>query len=187
MVLGLGHLRVIQTFEEDNWAMRPELVDAQIKADLAAGLVPIACVATLGTTSTCAFDPLTQIANVCKSHGVWVHVDAAYGGAYACLPELAHLFEGLELVDSFCVNCHKKLLCPFDLSCLYVVDRKPILEALSLQPEYLRNAASESGAVVDYEHWQVCRLAWYCPKQTLRAGVFLCKHARSFLKLSTRG
>ena len=59
------------------------------------------------------------------------------------------------MVDSFCVNCHKKLLCPFDIAALYVADRKPILDALSLQPEYLRNAASDSGAVVDYEHWQM--------------------------------
>ena len=73
----------------------------------------------------------------------------------ACLPELAELFDGVELCDSFCVNCHKKLLCPFDLAALYVADRGPLLAALSLTPEYLKNSASDSGAVVDYEHWQL--------------------------------
>ena len=71
------------------------------------------------------------------------------------LPELGYLYEGLENADSFVVNCHKKLLCPFDLSAMYVADREPILNALSVQPEYLRNCASDSGTVVDYEHWQI--------------------------------
>lgn len=80
-----------------------------------------------------------------------------YGGAYACLPELDALFAGVSHrgVDSFCVNCHKKLLCPFDLSVLYLSDRYPVIRALSVSPEYLRNAASDSGAVVDFEHWQL--------------------------------
>lgn len=78
-----------------------------------------------------------------------------YGGSYACLDELSHHFRGLELVDSFVVNCHKKLLCPFDLSALFLADRRPVLEALSVSPEYLKNDASDSSAVVDFEHWQV--------------------------------
>ena len=92
-----------------------------------------------------------EIGKICQEMDLWLHIDAAYGGAYACLPEMEEKFKGLELANSFCVNCHKKLLCPFDLAALYVADRKHLLDALSLQPEYLRNAHSESGAVVDFE------------------------------------
>jgi len=154
MVLGLKH-HVIPTAEPHNWTLQATDLAAAIKADLASGLLPIAAVATTGTTSTCTFDSLPPIAEVCKQQRIWLHVDAAYGGAYACLPQMRSKFEGLEQCDSFVVNCHKKLLCPFDLAALYVADRKPILDALSLQPEYLRNEFSESGAVVDFEHWQM--------------------------------
>lgn len=155
MILGIGHLRSVQAKEEDAWALTADAIEAAIREDLKVGLVPIAIVGTSGTTSSCAFDPLDELAAVAANYGLWTHVDAAYGGAYACLDELKPKFKGLEMVDSFCVNCHKKLLCPFDIAALYVADRKPILDALSLQPEYLRNAASDSGAVVDYEHWQM--------------------------------
>jgi len=154
MVLGTRH-RELATYKKHNWALQAEALRAAIKEDLAAGLTPVACVATCGTTSSCAFDPIPEIASVCKEHNLWLHIDAAYGGAYACLDALSDKFAGLEDVDSFCVNCHKKLLCPFDLAALYVADRRPILHALSLQPEYLRNPASASGAVIDFEHWQM--------------------------------
>ena len=137
------------------YAMQPAALQAAIEEEIDLGRVPLMVVATTGTTSSCAFDPVQEIASVAKRYGAWIHIDAAYGGAYACLPQLQPLFLGLELCDSFVVNCHKKLLCPFDLAAMYVADRRPLLDALSLQPEYLRNAASESGAVVDYEHWQL--------------------------------
>jgi len=154
MVLGLI-CRVVGTFEADNFEMRGEPLAKAVEADVAAGLTPVACVATTGTTTSCAFDRLPEIADVCQAHGLWLHIDAAYGGAYSCLPEYADKFRGLDRCDSFCVNAHKKLLIPFDLSALYLADRKPVLAALALTPEYLRNAPSESGAVVDYEHWQL--------------------------------
>lgn len=110
---------------------------------------------TSGTTTSCAFDPLVELGDVCLQYRLWLHVDAAYGGAYACLDEVRSLFAGLERCNSLCVNAHKKLLIPFDLTALYVADRRPLLAALALTPEYLRNEASESDAVVDYEHWQL--------------------------------
>jgi len=154
MVLGLEH-HIVQTKAGDNWALQAVDVQTAIDEDIANGRHPIAIVATTGTTSSCAFDPLPPLVEVATKHNLWLHIDAAYGGAYACIPKLRPLFAGLEGADSFCVNCHKKLLCPFDLAALYVADRKPVLDALSLQPEYLRNAASDSGAVVDFEHWQM--------------------------------
>eukprot|EP00929_Paragymnodinium_shiwhaense_P057893 TRINITY_DN28997_c0_g1_i1.p1 TRINITY_DN28997_c0_g1~~TRINITY_DN28997_c0_g1_i1.p1 ORF type:complete len:557 (+),score=88.69 TRINITY_DN28997_c0_g1_i1:55-1671(+) len=154
MVLGLT-FRSVATSEADNFELRGEALARAIEADLTLGLTPVACVATSGTTTSCAFDRLPEIADVCATHDMWLHIDAAYGGAYSCLPEYATRFAGLERCDSFCVNAHKKLMIPFDLAALYLADRKPVLEALALTPEYLRNAASESGAVVDYEHWQL--------------------------------
>lgn len=156
MILGITNHRLIKTKSSHNYAMQAADLRMAIEDEIAQGRVPLAVVATTGTTSSCAFDPLVQIGEVCQQYGnLWLHVDAAYGGAYACLPELEYLFRGLNHADSFVVNCHKKLLCPFDLACMYVADRRPVLAALSLQPEYLRNAASDSGAVVDYEHWQL--------------------------------
>jgi aromatic-L-amino-acid decarboxylase len=156
LVLGVGHYRQLPTCEEDGWGLRGETLRRAVLSDREhEGLFPIAAVATPGTTSSCAFDRIDELADVSEDLGLWLHVDAAYGGAYACLPEEAPRFSGCERADSFCVNCHKKLLCPFDLAALYVADRAPLLEALSLQPEYLRNAASASGAVVDFEHWQL--------------------------------
>ena len=154
MILGI-RCRVVKTSFENGFAMQAADLDKAVEEDVKMGLTPVAAVATTGTTSSCAFDPLVPIAECCKKRGMWLHVDAAYGGAYACLDEMADKFEGLDDVDSFCVNCHKKLLCPFDIAALYVANRRPILDALSLQPEYLRNAHSESGAVVDFEHWQM--------------------------------
>lgn len=155
MVLGIGHHRVVKTKAEHHYALDALDVQIALEEEVAVGRIPIVVVATTGTTSSCAFDPIPAIAEVAGMFNCWVHIDAAYGGAYACLPQLHALFAGLEQVDSFVVNCHKKLLCPFDLSAMYVADRQPVLTALSLQPEYLRNAASDSGAVVDYEHWQL--------------------------------
>ena len=164
MVLGL-QFRCVPTSKADGFALRGEPLRRAVAADAAAGLVPIAVCATTGTTSSCAFDALREVAAVCRDGGgggggggggeLWLHIDAAYGGAYACLPELAHCFDGIELADSIVVNAHKKLLCPFDLAALYLADRRPVLDALSLQPEYLRNAASASGAVTDFEHLQL--------------------------------
>ncbi|KAL1523412.1 hypothetical protein AB1Y20_018352 [Prymnesium parvum] len=154
LVLGLS-VCSLPTTAADGYTLRGATLSAAIAAHLAEGKLPVAVVATSGTTTSCAFDPLAEIAAAAAPHSLWVHVDAAYGGAYACLDEVLPLFAGLDACDSFCVNAHKKLLCPFDLAALYVADRTPLLAALSLTPEYLRNDASESGAVVDFEHWQL--------------------------------
>src|SRR5206468_11982698 len=96
------------------------------------------------------------IASVCDANGMWLHVDAAMAGSASLLPEQrAHLNAGLERVDSWCFDPHKWLFTGFDCDVLYVADRSALIESLSVLPEYLRNAASESGAVVDYRDWHV--------------------------------
>jgi aromatic-L-amino-acid decarboxylase len=126
-----------------------------VEADVAAGLRPVLVCATVGTTGTGAVDPVAEIALAARRHGVWTHVDAAWAGVAALCPELRWVVDGVEHVDSFCTDAHKWLLTAFDASLLWVRDAEALPAALSLTPEYLRNAASESGAVVDYRDWQV--------------------------------
>ncbi|SCE91423.1 Pyridoxal-dependent decarboxylase conserved domain-containing protein [Micromonospora viridifaciens] len=135
--------------------MRPAALRAAIEADLAAGVVPAIVVATIGTTSTTAVDPLPEIGAICAEHGVWLHVDAAYAGAAAVCPELRWSHAGVEFADSYCFDPHKWLLTGFDCDAFWVADRGELIEALTVMPEFLRNAATESGAVIDYRDWQV--------------------------------
>jgi aromatic-L-amino-acid/L-tryptophan decarboxylase len=112
-------------------------------------------VATVGTTSTGAVDPLAELAACCRAEGVWLHVDAAWAGCAAVCPEHRWLHAGLDLADSYCTNPHKWLLTNFDCTAFYVADRAALVRSLSVLPEYLRNTATESGAVIDYRDWQV--------------------------------
>jgi aromatic-L-amino-acid decarboxylase len=136
-------------------AMRPEALAAAIKADRTAGLTPALAVATIGTTSTTAIDPLPEIGALCREYGVWLHVDAAYAGAAAICPELRWTHAGVEHADSYCFDPHKWLLTGFDCDAFWVADRASLVSALTVLPEFLRNAATESGAVIDYRDWQV--------------------------------
>lgn len=137
-------------------ALRVDALQAAIAEDLAAGLVPFLVVATVGTTSSGAIDPVADIVDAVRRHGLWVHVDAAYAGSAAVVPELRpFLNDGLDGADSWCFDPHKWLLTNFDCDVLYVADRSALISSLSVLPEYLRNEASESGAVIDYRDWHV--------------------------------
>ncbi|TYC21745.1 aspartate aminotransferase family protein [Micromonospora sp. MP36] len=155
-IAGLG-ADGVRTIEVDpaTQAMRPEALRTAIEADLAAGVVPAIVVATIGTTSTTAVDPLPEIGAICAEHSVWLHVDAAYAGAAAVCPELRWSHAGVEHADSYCFDPHKWLLTGFDCDAFWVADRGELIEALTVMPEFLRNAATESGAVIDYRDWQV--------------------------------
>jgi len=151
--IGSDNLRLVEV--DDAYAMRPELLEQAIKDDLAAGKQPFFVAATIGTTSSTAIDPIPAIAEICKRYGLWLHVDAALAGTAALLPEQRHLFAGLDQVDSYCFNPHKWMFTNFDCDCFWVKDRGSLIRALSILPEYLRNQASESGAVIDYRDWQI--------------------------------
>ena len=140
---------------DDRYALEPEALAAMVAEDRAAGRVPFFAMATVGTTSSTAIDPVPAVAEVCGPEGLWLHVDAAYAGAAAVCPELRWVNDGLDRADSYLFNPHKWLLVNFDCDTFYVADRQPLLDALSILPEYLRNGASESGAVIDYRDWQV--------------------------------
>jgi aromatic-L-amino-acid/L-tryptophan decarboxylase len=136
-------------------ALDPGALRAAMAEDRAAGLVPFLVVATTGTTSSTALDPLAPIADACAEHDAWLHVDAAHAGAALLCPELRWIADGIERADSICTDPHKWMFTNFDCDCLWVADRAPLIGALSVLPEYLRDAASESGAVIDYRDWQV--------------------------------
>ncbi len=154
-VAGLGRQQLRFVEVDDNCAMRPEALSQQIQADRKLGLQPFFVSATMGTTSSNGFDPLPQIARICREYGLWLHVDGAMCGSAAICPEFRHLQEGVELADSYAFNPHKWMFVNFDCDCFYVADRAALIKTLSVLPEYLRNQATESGAVIDYRDWQV--------------------------------
>ena len=119
------------------------------------GLIPCFVCATVGTTSSNAMDPIPAIGEVCRRHNLWLHVDAAMSGTAMFCPEFRHLQNGVELADSYNFNPHKWMFTNFDCSCFWVADRKALIQTLSILPEYLRNQATESGAVIDYRDWHI--------------------------------
>ena len=151
--IGLANLRLIEV--DENFAMRPEALARQIEQDKRAGLVPCFVAATMGTTSSNAIDPLPAIGAVCEKHSLWFHVDGAMSGTAALCPEFRHIQNGIESADSYCFNPHKWMFTNFDCDCFWVTDRKALIQTLSILPEYLRNKATESGAVIDYRDWHV--------------------------------
>lgn len=152
------HLRLVET--DGGYALRPERLEEMIREDQAAGRRPFFVCATLGTTSSGAVDDLRAVEEVLERTGFtaaggWLHVDAAWAGAALVCPEHRGMLAGVERADSFAFNPHKWLLTNFDCDAFYTRDRHALVAALSVMPEYLRNAASASGAVIDYRDWQV--------------------------------
>jgi len=154
-IAGLGRARLRRIATDVHRAMDVDALDAAMRADAACGLRPFFVCATVGTTSTLAVDPVAAIGGVAAAYGAWLHVDAAMAGSAALCPEFRYLNDGLERADSYCFNPHKWLLTNFDCDCFYVADREPLLAALTVLPEYLRNAASEAGEAIDYRDWQI--------------------------------
>ena len=148
-----GQVRVVDA--DDDFAMLPEALADAMAEDRAAGRVPFFCCATVGTTSSLAVDPVAALAAAVADRGVWLHVDGAMAGSAAVCPELRWVNDGLDRADSYAFNPHKWLFTNFDCTCFWVADRGVLLDALSVLPEYLRNDATSSGAVIDYRDWQV--------------------------------
>ncbi len=152
--LGADALRKLDT-DPQTQAARADHLRELLAADVAAGRTPALVVASVGATGTGAIDPVREFAAIAHEYGAWLHVDGAWAGVAAVAPELRWLNDGFDDVDSYCTNPHKWLLTNFDCDALWVADRAALIGALSILPEYLRNAASESGAVIDYRDWQV--------------------------------
>jgi len=138
---GRANIRVIAT--DDRYAMRPDLLAHAVREDLAVGRKPCAVVATSGTTTTTAFDPLDTIASVATEHGLWMHVDAAMAGSAMILPECRGLWQGIERADSLVMNPHKWLGTAFDCSLYYVRDPQHLVRVMSTNPSYLQSAVDD--------------------------------------------
>jgi len=152
--IGRGWLRRIATGPDGG--MDVAALAAAMDDDARAGRRPFFVAATVGTTASGGFDPVPRIAAVARRHAAWLHVDAAWAGAAAVCPELREpIVAGAAEADSWGMNPHKWLLVNFDCHALWVADREPLLRALSMKPDYLRNAATDAGTVTDLCDWQV--------------------------------
>ena len=149
-------IKVPRNPADDNYSLTGVTLRAAIEQAHADGYEPFYTTVTLGTTATCAADNFAEIAEVANDYpNLWIHVDAAYAGAALVCPEYQHYLAGVEAFDSFDINMHKWLLTNFDCSCLFVKERKHLINALSITPSYLRNEYSEKGLVTDYRDWQI--------------------------------
>jgi aromatic-L-amino-acid/L-tryptophan decarboxylase len=145
ILLGLGHDALRRIPADQDFAMRPRALEDAVAEDRAAGMLPIAVVATVGTTSSTSVDPVDAIAPICAAEQLWLHVDAAYAGVAAMVPGCEWILRGADRADSIVVNPHKWLFTPFDLSVLYCRRMDVIRRAFSLTPEYLRTSEGEAG------------------------------------------
>jgi aromatic-L-amino-acid/L-tryptophan decarboxylase len=150
IALGVGRENVVKIACDNEYRMRPDDLAARIDADLAAGMRPMSVVATAGTTSTTSRDPLEEIGIVARDRNIWFHIDAAYAGVAAIMPEFRWVLAGAERADSLVVNPHKWLFVPMDCSALYVRDLELLRRAFSLVPEYLRTPEESVRNYMDY-------------------------------------
>lgn len=138
---------------DSHYRLHGDTVDEAIQKDLKEGLIPFYVVATLGTTSVCSFDLVTEIGPVCRKHDLWLHIDAAYAGSAFICPEYRYLMEGVELADSFNFNPHKWMLVTFDCSAMWLKDPTDVIDAFNVDPLYLKH--EQQGSAPDYRHWQI--------------------------------
>jgi aromatic-L-amino-acid/L-tryptophan decarboxylase len=147
ITIGLGHSSVRRVAVDDEFRMSIPALEREIERDRETGVHPVAVVATVGTTSSTSVDPVPAVADVCARHDLWLHVDGAYGGSAAVVPELRHLLAGVDRADSVVINPHKWLFVPIDCSALFLRDPARVRRAFSLVPEYLN--AGEGDEVVN--------------------------------------
>ena len=152
-IAGLGRRNLRKIPVDETFGMRPELLAQAIETDIAAGRKPICVVATLGTTGAGGIDPLRPIGEICRRHGVWLHVDAAWAGSALVLEDYRWMIDGIEFVDSFVFNPHKWLFTNFDCSAHFVRDPEALIRTFEILPEFLKTR--ERSEVIDYRDWSV--------------------------------
>ncbi len=150
IALGVGQENVVRIESDAAFRMHPDALRQRLADDEAAGMRPLAVVATVGTTSTTSIDPVPAIAEIAARYGVWLHVDAAYAGTAAILPEFRGLLDGVDRANSLVVNPHKWMFVPMDLSVLFVKDESMVRRAFSLVPEYLTTPEGDAVNYMDY-------------------------------------
>jgi aromatic-L-amino-acid decarboxylase len=152
-ICGIGRNNLVKIPVDQGMRMRTDVLAECIQEDLEAGKKPCAVVATIGTTGTLAVDPLEEIAALCKHHGIWLHVDAAYAGTALLLEEYRWMGKGMEEADSFVFNPHKWMFTNFDCTAYYVRNAETLIRSFEVLPEYLKT--STRGAVNDYRDWGI--------------------------------
>lgn len=155
LVLGIGQANVRKIEVDADFRQRPDCLAAAIAADRQAGYLPFFACATVGTTSTTSIDPVPEIADICARERVWLHVDGAYGGNAAIVPEMRWVLNGVERADSFVMNPHKWLFTPIDFSAFYTRHVDTLKRAFSILPDYLRTAEGDANAVKNYMDYGV--------------------------------
>ena len=152
-IAGFGRRNLVKCNVREDLSLDPDDLRRRIAEDLRLGFTPLAVVATLGTTSTTAIDPLKEIAAVAREQDLWLHVDAALAGSALILPEYRQMIEGIEEADSFVFNPHKWLFTNFDCSAYFVKDKEALLRTFEILPEYLKTGTR--GKVNDYRDWGI--------------------------------
>jgi aromatic-L-amino-acid decarboxylase len=152
-IAGYGRENFVPIPVDQYYAMDPGALERAIAEDVADGLVPAAVVASVGTTSSTSVDPVRVIGEICRRHGLWLHVDAAMAGSSALLPEKRFHFDGLELADSYVFNAHKWLFTNFDCSLYFVADVEDLVTTFEIMPEYLKTAQDQ--VVTNYRDWGI--------------------------------
>jgi aromatic-L-amino-acid decarboxylase len=152
ITMGIGQESVRKIPVDAAFRMNPAALAQAIEEDKAAGWRPFCVVASVGTTATTSIDPVPEIAAICREHNLWLHVDGAYGGTAAIVPEMGHILAGVELADSFVVNPHKWMFVPLDCSAFFVRDPRLLRQTFSLIPEYL---ITDEAEVTNYMDWGV--------------------------------
>ena len=150
---GYGSENLIEVDTDDSFALIPEELRAAIERDREAGKKPACVVATVGTTSSTAVDPIEEIGEICQEKDIWLHIDAAFAGTAAILAEKKDLLNGIEYVDSFVFNPHKWMLTNFDCSAYFVRDPEALIKTMSMDPEYLKTAHDDE--VNNYRNWGI--------------------------------
>ena len=189
MTLGIGQDNIRHIASDEAFRMRVDLLREAMETDRKAGKTPFCVVPTVGTTSTSSIDPVPAIADVAEDYGAWLHVDAAYGGAAAILPELQYIMDGAERAHSIVVNPHKWLFTPMDLSAFYTREPEILRRAFSLVPEYVKTA--EDPRAVNYMEYGVqlgrrfrALKLWFVMRNLGREGV--CAIIRSHIEYAQR-
>lgn len=148
---GKNNIRLIPV--DDSYAMKAEEFERQIQHDIECGSIPTCLSATVGTTSSSALDPLAALGPICRKYNIWFHVDAAYAGSAAILPEKRYILDGVEYADSFVFNPHKWLLTNFDCSAFFVRSADDLVRSLAIHPEYLKTGVDAE--VNNYRDWGI--------------------------------
>lgn len=140
---------------DENCVLTGDILEEAVVEDLKKGLIPVTCIATLGTTGTCSFDNIEELGKVCNKYNIWFHIDAAYAAGAFCLPEYRYIMKGVEYANSFNFNLHKWMLVNFDCSALWFRDANNVVDSFNVDRIYLKHQYQGKTKIPDYRHWQI--------------------------------